>query len=316
MSKLPPIAFVSRGDAASEASWIATLSDAMPQENIVAFSALADEDKHRVEIAIVANPEPGDIAELTGLKWVHSLWAGVERLVAEWGAGAPPLVRLVDPELSRVMAEAVLAWTYYLQRDMPAYRKQQQRKIWEGLEYRHPSEMTVGLIGLGELGTASVRKLKDADFNVIGWSRSLKSISGVETVSADDGLCTLLRKSDIVVCLVPLTAETRGLLNSSRISEMKSGASIINFARGPIIVADDLLDALNSGHLSHAVLDVFDVEPPPQTSPFWDHENVTVLPHISGPTSPASSARIVAANIRDWRATGKLPMTVDMQRGY
>jgi glyoxylate/hydroxypyruvate reductase A len=214
------------------------------------------------------------------------------------------------------MSEAVLAWSYYLQRDMPAYRKQQQHRVWQELEYRQPSEMAVGLIGLGELGAASARKLKDAGFNVIGWSRSMKSLTGIETVAGDDGLNTMLQRSDIVVCLVPLTEQTRGLLNASRFGIMKKGASLINFARGPIIVTDDLLDALDSGQLSHAVLDVFEVEPLPDNSAFWDHEKVTVLPHISGPTSRESSARIVAGNIRNWRQNGTLPPTVDIQRGY
>lgn len=316
MSQLPPIAFVSRSDAASEAVWIDALSAALPQETIISFSAMSDDEKQRAEIAVVANPDPEHIAALPNLQWVHSLWAGVERLVVELGPKAPPLVRLTDPELSRVMSEAVLAWSYYLQRDMPAYRKQQQRRVWQELEYRQPSEMTVGLIGLGELGAASARKLKDAGFNVIGWSRSMKSLAGIETVSGDEGLNTMLQRSDIVVCLVPLTEQTRGLLNASRFGIMKKGASLINFARGPIIVTDDLLDALDSGQLSHAVLDVFEVEPLPGNSAFWDHEKVTVLPHISGPTSRESSARIVAGNIRNWRQNGTLPPTVDIQRGY
>jgi glyoxylate/hydroxypyruvate reductase len=316
MSQLPPIAFVSRSDAASEASWIQALSEALPQETIISFSAMSDDEKQRAEIAIVANPDPEHIAALPNLKWVHSLWAGVERLVAELGPKAPPLVRLVDPELSRVMAEAVLAWSYYLQRDMPTYQRQQQQRIWQELEYRHPSELTVGLIGLGELGAASARKLKDAGFNVIGWSRSVKSLAGIETVAGEEGLNTVLQRSDIVVCLVPLTEQTRGLLNTSRFEIMKKGASLINFARGPIVVIDDLLNALDNGQLSHAVLDVFEVEPLPDTSTFWDHEKVTVLPHISGPTSRGSSARIVAGNIRNWRQNGTLPSTVDVQRGY
>lgn len=316
MSQLSPLAFVSRGDATSEAAWIAALNAAMPEEKIISFSELSDDQKRDAQIAIVANPDPAHIAALPGLKWVHSLWAGVERLVAELGQSAPPLVRLVDPELSRVMAEAVLAWSYYIQRDMPAYRLQQQQRVWSELEYRHPRDMTVGLIGLGELGTASSLKLRDAGFNVVGWSRSQKSLDGIETVSGEYGLRHLLQCSDIVVCLVPLTEQTRGLLNADRLAEMKKGASIINFARGPIIATDDLLSALDSGHLAHAVLDVFEVEPLPESSALWDHARVTVLPHISGPTGRESSAGIVAENIRNWRSSGKLPITVDMRRGY
>ncbi|QAA99984.1 MULTISPECIES: 2-hydroxyacid dehydrogenase [Agrobacterium tumefaciens complex] len=311
-----PIAFVSRMNAETEAVWKQALRAAMPQEDILSFSELTDEQRRAVDFAIVANPDPADIAALPGLTWVHSLWAGVERLVLELGDKAPPIVRLKDPELSRVMAEAVLAWTYYLQRDMPAYRENQQKALWQELDYRHPREMIIGLLGLGALGTAAAERLTHAGFNVAGWSRSAKVIEGVETLTGDAGLQALLEKSDILVCLVPLTDATRGLLDAGRLAAMKPGAALINFARGAVIVADDLIAALDSGRLSHAVLDVFEQEPLPTASPFWQHPQVTVLPHISAPTSRESSARIVAGNVRAWRETGRLPETVDMIRGY
>lgn len=311
-----PIAFVSRMNAETEAVWRQALRAAMPQENILSFSELTNEQRRAVDFAIVANPDPADIAALPGLTWIHSLWAGVERLVLELGEKAPSIVRLKDPELSRVMAEAVLAWTYYLQRDMPSYRENQQKAIWQELDYRHPGEMTIGLLGLGALGTAAAERLIHAGFNVAGWSRSAKAIEDVETLTGDDGLQTLLEKSDILVCLVPLTDATRGLLNASRLASMKQGAALINFARGPVVVSDDLIAALDSERLSHAVLDVFEQEPLPTASPFWQHPKVTVLPHISAPTSRESSARIVACNVSAWRETGRLPETVDMTRGY
>ncbi|UXS04327.1 2-hydroxyacid dehydrogenase [Agrobacterium tumefaciens] len=311
-----PIAFVSRSDSESETIWKTALRAAMPEETILSFSELSEEQKQAVELAIVANPDPADIAALPGLKWIHSLWAGVERLVLELGQKAPPIVRLKDPELSRVMAEAVLAWTYYLQRDMPVYRNNQQNAIWKDLDYRHPQDVTVGLLGLGALGAVAAERLLDAGFNVAGWSRSPKSIANVETLNGETGLNSLLAKSDILVCLIPLTDDTRGLINADRIGVMKDGAEIINFGRGPVIVTDDLTAALDSGKLSHAVLDVFDQEPLPQSSALWRNPKVTVLPHISAPTSRESSARIVAANIGKWRTTGVLPETVDMQRGY
>lgn len=311
-----PIAFVSRMNAETEAVWKHALRAAMPQEEILAFSELTNEQRRAVDFAIVANPDPADIAALPGLTWIHSLWAGVERLVLELGDKAPPIVRLKDPELSRVMAEAVLAWTYYLQRDMPAYRDNQQKTLWQEFDYRHPREMTIGLLGLGALGAAAAERLRHAGFNVAGWSRSAKAIGGVETLTGDDGLQTLLEKSDILVCLVPLTDATRGLLDAGRLAAMKNGAALINFARGAVIIAEDLIAALDSGRLSHAVLDVFEQEPLPVSSAFWQHPKVTVLPHISAPTSRESSARIVAGNVYTWRETGTLPETVDMARGY
>lgn len=311
-----PIAFVSRADKASEAQWINILAQALPNERILAYAEMSPDDRERAEFAIVANPDPQDIANLPNLKWMHSLWAGVEKLVAELGDKAAPIVRLVDPELSRVMAEAVLAWTYYLQRDMPAYRQQQRDRIWNERDYRHPNDMTIGVLGLGELGSEASKYLTRAGFNVIGWSRSQKTIESVNCVSGDDGLETLLSQSDIVACVVPLTSQTRGLINQSALAKMKQDASIINFARGAVIVADDLLAALDSGHIDHAVLDVFENEPLDEASRFWEHPRVTVLPHISAPTKHTTAAALVAKNFSHWKATGELPNTVDLKRGY
>lgn len=311
-----PLALVTRMDAASEAVWKETLADALPEETILSFRDMSAEQRLEAELAIVANPDPAEVAELPNIQWIHSLWAGVERLVAELGPDAAPIVRLVDPELARVMAEAVLAWTYYLHRDMPAYRASQQKAEWTPLDYRHPRNVAVGLLGLGELGKAAAERLKGAGFNVIGWSRNPKMLDGVETLSGEGGFEHILGMSDILVCLMPLTAETRGMLDVRRLGQMKPGAAIINFARGPIIVDADLIAALDAKHISHAVLDVFAQEPLPATSPFWAHPSVTVLPHISGPTDRFTAAGIVAANIRQWRQTGQLPRTVDLKAGY
>jgi len=311
-----PLALVTRMDAATETVWKETLADALPEETILAFRDMSAEQRLEAELAIVANPDPADVANLPNIKWIHSLWAGVERLVAELGPSAAPIVRLVDPELARVMAEAVLAWTYYLHRDMPAYRVSQQKAEWAPRDYRHPRDVTVGLLGLGELGKTAADRLKGAGFNTIGWSRSPKTLDGIETLSGEGGFEHLLDVSDILVCLMPLTEETRGMLNTHRFGQMKRGAAIINFARGPIIVDADLIAALDSGRLSHAVLDVFGEEPLPAPSAFWAHPSITVLPHVSGPTDRFTAAGIVAANIRQWRQTGKLPKTVDMKTGY
>lgn len=311
-----PIALVTRIDPADERAWANLLSRLLPESEIIAFQEMSLDQRGAAEIAIVANPDPRDVAALPHLKWIHSLWAGVERLVAELGAAAPPIVRLEDPELARVMAEAVLAWTYYLQRDMPAYRRQQQAAIWRQLPYRRPEDLTVGILGMGLLGKAAAAKLKAAGFRVMGWARSPQTVDGVDMVSAEQGLDQLLRTSDIIVSLLPLTPETRGLLDAERFSTMKSGARLVNFSRGPIIVGADLIAALDAGHITHAVLDVFEIEPLPTSSPYWQHGSVTVLPHISAPTDRDTAAAIVAHNIKQYYATGALPAAIDIKRGY
>jgi len=312
----PPIALVSRLNDAEAQAWRDRLAALLPDERVLPFEALDQGQRRTVEIAIVANPDPAQMAALPGLKWIHSLWAGVERLVAELGPDAPPIIRLIDPELSRVMAEAVLAWTYYLHRDMPAYGRQQSQRVWRQLPYRRPGDLVVGVLGVGELGAAACARLSQAGFAVKGWSRTPKALAGVETFVGAAGLAAIVGASDIVVCLLPLTAETRGLIDARFLEGMKPGAALINFARGPIVVDADLRAALDRGALSHAVLDVFDIEPLPQSSPLWGHGAVTVLPHVAALSAPESAACIVAAAVLGYRATGCLPAAVDRTRGY
>lgn len=312
----PPIALVTRLDPAEEEGWRQTLSRHLPAERIVSFADLSDAERRIADIAVVADPDPRQVAALPGLAWIHSLWAGVERLIAELGCAAPPIVRLTDPELARTMAEAVLAWTYYLQRDMPAYRARQQAGQWAPLPYRPPATVTVGLLGMGVLGSAAALRLREAGFSLLGWSRSEKALPGIRTVFGESGLQVLLAASDILVCLLPLTERTRGLLDGDRLAALKPGAALINFARGPILVETDLLAALDAGRISHAVLDVFATEPLPGGSPLWRHPGVTVLPHVSGPTDRNTAAAIVAANIQAYRASGMVPAAIDRALGY
>ncbi|VVE55483.1 2-hydroxyacid dehydrogenase [Pandoraea anhela] len=316
MTTPPVIAFLSRMSAHYQRPYLDALRAALPGEIVAPLAQLSASQRAQAAIAIVANPDPADVAALPGLRWIQSLWAGVESLVAALAPDSPPIVRLVDPEMSRTMAEAVLAWTYYLQRDMPRYARQQTQRVWVQQPYRKPSQTSVGLLGLGELGQAAAMRLREAGFVVCGWSRSPKTLDGVETLSGQDGLDLMLATSDIVVSLIPLTPQTRSMLDAVRLGRMKQGAALINFSRGPVVVTNALLDALDRGHLSHAVLDVFDVEPLPIDSSLWDHPHVTVLPHISAPTDHETAAQVIAANIRAFRATGQIPGNVDLARGY
>lgn len=310
------VPFVSRSGESGIQRWIEALSAALPFCRIVPFAQLTAEERAAAEVAIVADPEPSELTQLPSLKWVQSLWAGVERLMAELPPSNLQVVRLVDPMLAQSMANAVLAWTLYLYRDMPRYRRQQAEKVWRQHILPEPSEVTVGILGLGALGTLSARTLTDQGFPVVGWSRTPALIDGVTCLTGADGLDELLQASSIVVVLLPLTGDTRGLISQERISRMRPGASIINFGRGPIIDAPALIKALDGGHVSHAVLDVFEKEPLPVECPFWSHPSVTVLPHISAPTNLRTASRVAAANIEAFLADGTIPQGVDRARGY
>lgn len=313
----PVIPLLIRAQEDELAIWQQQLPAALQDIAIAkSFDELSEEERQTAELAIVANPDPKDVAALPNLKWVQSLWAGVERLVSELPEDSPLIVRMTDPQMAETMSEAVLAWTLYLHRDMPRYTRQQRDRVWLEHPLKLPSQQTVAVLGLGKLGSRALARLRDNGFDVCGWSRSKKDFIGVETYHGDDGLKTILAKADIIIMLMPLTAETRGLLNRETLALLPKGASIINFARGPIIDDDALLEALDSGHLAHAVLDVFSAEPLPQDHPYWSHPNVTVLPHISAPTIPATAAKIVTDNITSYLKTGTIPQSVDRKRGY
>jgi glyoxylate/hydroxypyruvate reductase A len=199
---------------------------------------------------------------------------------------------------------------------MHFYQAQQNKRVWKESDYIKPSKKVVSFIGLGELGVSSAFKLIQNNFNVCGWSRSKKNINKVKSFTGDLGLKKMLQQTDILVCLVPLTKKTKYLLNYKTLSYLKKGASIINFARGAIINANDLVKHLNSGRIKHAGLDVFEQVPLPKTSILWKHKNVTVLPHISAHTDMDTASSIVCKNIKLYRAKNRIPKSVDMTRGY
>ncbi|WP_159912612.1 glyoxylate/hydroxypyruvate reductase A [Pantoea sp. 18069] len=312
----PVIPFVCAPGYPFAAQWQAALQAAMPHERVVALDTLDADARAACDFAIVANPDTRDLATLPRLKWVHSVWAGVERLVEDLQHSPLEIVRLVDPQLADTMAEAVLAWTLYLHRDMPRYARQQAQGQWLAHDYVPPQEKTVALLGLGELGMASAAKLLAAGFRVAGWSRSRKAVPGVQCHAGEDELAAMLASADILVCLLPLTPQTQGMLNATTLALLRPGASLINFARGAIVDDEALRAALDAQRLAHAVLDVFREEPLPAPQWQWQHPRVTVLPHISAPTHRGTASAIVAANVRYYRETGAMPALVDKQRRY
>jgi len=315
---LTKVPLVSRLTRAEQDKWITTLNHAIVDVDICRLVELSEKERTQVKVAIVANPDPEELTTLPNLEWVQSVWAGVEKLVNDQLDQSLKVVRLVDPRLSETMAEAALAWTFYLHRDMPVYRQQQVEGEWVQHTVKLSSERKVGVMGLGKLGLSVAETLKDAGFLVSGWSRSRKSNDDFpfECFTGDDGLLGLLRQSEILIVLLPLTAKTQGLLNSEHLGLLPRGASIINFARGPIVDAQGLIEHLDSQHLAHAVLDVFDQEPLPVDSPFWAHPNITVLPHIAAPTHKSSASKLVARHIHDYIEHGLIPDTVDKSKGY
>ena len=295
--------------------WLEALRSALPEARIVPFAETTPEERAAARVALVANPDPAELAALPALEWVQSLWAGVERIVAELPESLK-VVRLVDPQLAASMAEAVLAWTLYLHRDMPHYAAAQARRDWAPAPMRLAQERPVAILGLGHLGKAAARALLAQGFPVMGWTRTPSETEGVAGFHGPEGLARILSRAEIVVSLLPLTPQTRGLLGAEALDRLPRGAGLINFGRGPVVDVAALTERLSDGRLGHAVLDVFEVEPLPAEDPLWSHPGVTILPHISAPTHKGSASAIAADNLRRYLETGEIPPLVDRRRGY
>ncbi len=310
------IPFISQLNVAEQKKWISALRQACPDLKIVPFNQLPKNAYETIEVAIIANPDPQQLFSLKNLKWVQSLWAGIETLLSDIPQPHFQIVSMKDPQLSVTMSHSVLAWTLFLQHQIPIYQFQQHKKIWQQHESKIYSETTVGILGLGNLGEASAKILIDQGFSVSGWSRSQKKIEAVRCYNGESGLESILKSSDILISLLPLTKQTHHLLNRTRLSLLPTNAAVINFSRGSIIDLQELVNALDNSQLSHAVLDVFDVEPLPLDSPLWEHPKITVLPHISAPTNKQTAAKIVVRNILNYIENGTIPRSINTKIGY
>jgi glyoxylate/hydroxypyruvate reductase A len=258
-----------------------------------------------------------DLRSYPNLRLIVSMGAGVDHLLAPPGPPpGVPVVRLVDVRLTQAMSEWVLLNVLRFHRQDAAYRAQQAARVWHELPAPDTAQRRIGVLGLGALGADAAGKLAALGFPVSGWSRRPKSLPGLACHHGADGLDALLRQSDILVCLLPLTPDTRGILGARAFALLPRGAVLLNAARGGHVVQPDLLAALDSGHLAGAALDVVEPEPLPHDSPIWTHPKVILTPHAASVTIPASVAPQVIDNIRRARAGQPLLNLVDPATGY
>jgi glyoxylate/hydroxypyruvate reductase A len=289
-------------------AWLPLLSRALPHDRI---TTSLDE---KIDVALVATPPAGVLRKLGGVKLIQSLWMGVEGLLADpdYPKGVP-LARLVDPGMVAAMSETVLAHVLDWHRRHNQYREQQRARQWLRHTQYMAADRTIGLLGLGELGADAARKLLALGFNVAGWSRTPKQLEGVKCFT---DLSAMLPRCDAVVCLLPLTAQTRGILNSENLGKIKRKGVLINVARGAHVVRQDLIAALDSGQLAHAYLDVFETEPLPQDDPLWAHPKVSITPHTAALTEPRTAVPKIVENVERARR-GEAPLNrVDFEAGY
>jgi glyoxylate/hydroxypyruvate reductase len=294
--------------------WRQELSSRMPELEFRVWPEVGDAGD--VELALVWRPPQGELARYPNLKAILSLAAGVDGLLADPELPDVPIARMVDPSLTRTMIEYVLLAVLRHHREFDRFEREQRARRWAYAFPPQAAESWVGVMGLGELGAAAARLLASHGFQVLGWSRGPKSLPGVQSYAGRSELHTCLHRTEILVCLLPLTAETRGILDAAAFADLPHGAFVINVARGEHLVETDLIEALDSGRLAGATLDVFRDEPLPADHPLWAHPKVLVTPHVASYSWPATAAEGVVENIRRALSGQPLAHQVDRAKGY
>ncbi|OYQ34538.1 glyoxylate/hydroxypyruvate reductase A [Niveispirillum lacus] len=253
---------------------------------------------------------------LPNLEVLFSVGAGVDQLDLSQVPDRLRVVRMMEPGLTDGMVQYATFATLALHREMLHYRTAQTGHRWAPRPLLPARQRRVGVMGLGQLGTAVLAALRPFGFPLRGWSRSGGDVEGVEIFAGSDALASFLSGCDILICLLPLTDETRGILCRKSFDLLPRGAAIINVGRGGHLVEQDLLDALESGHLSGAVIDVLNIEPAAADHPFWSHPFILLTPHVASQTQDESSVNVLIANIRRHQAGQPIQGEVDRARGY
>lgn len=307
----PHIAFLSR--TASLEYFRPLMAEALPGAEI---SVWPDPRCLDAEVAVCWNP-PADIyTRMPRLRLIHGIAAGVDNLLDGQGTRGLPVCRVVDPGLARGMIEYVRWSVLHFHRHFDRMAAQQRERAWRRLPLVPASGCRVGVMGLGELGGVVAQALRDDGYDVGGWSRSARRIDGVRTWHGEGGLAPFLARTDVLVCLLPLTDATRGILGAATFDRLPAGAALVHCGRGEHLVPDALVAALSRGHLRGAVLDVFPTEPLPADDPLWTCPGVVVTPHMASMATSAEVVRQVADNIQRLRDGLPLRNTVDCARGY
>jgi glyoxylate/hydroxypyruvate reductase A len=275
-------------------------------------------DPAQIDYAVSFRPPPGLLRSLPKLKAVFSLGAGVDGFLLDPDFPKEiPLIRFVDETLSREMAQFAVLHVLMQHRTVHYFAAAQAESKWrQRMLPRRTEDTRVGILGLGEIGTVCAERLRDLGFPVTGWSRTRKTVAGVKSYAGAEELDAFLAQCDFLICVLPLTGDTRHILNAANFAKLPKGAYVINIARGGHVNEPDLIAALDSGHLSGATLDVFATEPLPESDPIWTHPRIIATPHIAAITSPTAATRSILDGIAALERGEAPNNVVDMGRGY
>ena len=299
-------------------AWADALREKLPEHEVRVWPDVGD--PAAVKHAVVCYPEHGALATLPNLTAMHSLWAGIDHVTGDpdmpWNV---PLIRMVDHSLTQGMIDYVTGHVYRYHLQMPKFEALQARAEWNQVVPPLVEERSVGIMGIGVLGSVIGKQLSTLGFQVRGWARSQKEIEGITCFAGEAGLGPFLDGLEILVLLLPNTPDTADIINAELLAQLPQGAALINAGRGTLIDEPALIAALDSGHLSAATLDVFKTEPLPADHPFWHHPKISVTPHVAAETRISTASETIKRNIRHLESGGALSDlegVVDAKAGY
>ncbi|MEB8389411.1 glyoxylate/hydroxypyruvate reductase A [Rhodobacteraceae bacterium KMM 6894] len=307
------ILFIWEGGATDR--WAKALSEILGDVRFHVYPNVSD--KIEIDYALVWMPPLGELKEYPNLKGIFSIGAGASHVLRDPDLPTGvPVVRLVDETSVQDMWHYACHWMLHFHRQFDLYQQRQAAEIWQRERVLTPGERRVGVLGLGAIGGHIAKSAAQMGFDTAGWSRSPKELEAVTCLHGADGLDEILRRSDILINMLPATAETTRLLDAPRLALMPKGASLINMGRGDVLDNAALIAALDADALNGATLDVFEIEPLPDSDLFWRHPKINVTPHAAGPTNQDSAPHQIASDILKLERGETPTHTVDLEAGY
>ncbi|TVQ18340.1 MAG: glyoxylate/hydroxypyruvate reductase A [Bacteroidetes bacterium] len=295
--------------------WIDALKDAGPDVEVISYEQIQDREK--VQFALAWNHPKGIFKNYPNLKCISSMGAGVDHIMNDPDIpGQTKIVRIIDPLLSQDLAEFALSLIMSHMRGLGKYFHLQNKKVWKKSMYKRIADLKVGIMGTGAIGNHVALFLQSCGFSVAGWGKNPGKHTEYRRFHGYDQLDEFLCNINILICLLPLTPETEGILDKHTLQKLPQGAYVINLGRGLHIIDQDLIEMIDKGHLAGAGLDVFEHEPLPAEHPFWSHPGIQITPHVASLTTPASVAPQIIENYRRAVNDQDLLNLVNRDQGY